>query len=272
MRSIALFVASCVLAGAASAAEPVETVTFESEGLTLTGWLAKPDAERFPGPRPALVWNHGSEKKPRAAAQLAAPFLERGFVVFWPVRHGHEPSPGEYISDVVARETTKDARGARLVEQQELANKDVMNAVAWLAARPFVDKERMVVAGCSYGGIQTLLAAEKGGFKAAIAFAPGAMSWNGSPRLVERLHAAAAARKVPLLVLQAENDYSTEPAKTLGADLAKSPLPGRAKLFPAFGDPSNHADGHGGFAIRGAAVWGPDVFPFIDAALGSGLR
>src|SRR6185295_16497151 len=103
LLAVASLLFAVVAAPPARALEP-ENVTFTSGGLTLCGWLAKPDAGRFPGPRPAVLWNHGSEARPRAQASLAAPFLERGFVVFWPVRHGHAPSPGEYISTVVERE------------------------------------------------------------------------------------------------------------------------------------------------------------------------
>jgi dienelactone hydrolase len=51
-------------------------------------------------------------------------------------------------------------------------------AVAWLKEQPSVDPRRIVVSGVSYGGIQTLLTAEKGlGIRAFVPFAPGAMSF-----------------------------------------------------------------------------------------------
>lgn len=54
------------------------------------------------------------------------------------------------------------------VEQHEKYNEDVFAAVAWLKQQPFVDRNRMGVSGVSYGGIQTLLTAQKGlGLRAA---------------------------------------------------------------------------------------------------------
>src|SRR5262245_39693155 len=66
-----------------------ERVTFKSDGLTLVGFLFKPDG---PGPFPGLIWNHGSEKNPGAIRQfdaVAAIFVRAGYVVFAPVRRGH---------------------------------------------------------------------------------------------------------------------------------------------------------------------------------------
>ena len=66
----------------------------------------------------------------------------------------------------------------RIVELQDSYNRDVAAAVDWIKKQPFVDADRIVITGCSYGGIQTLLAAEKGlGAKAFVPFAPAAMSW-----------------------------------------------------------------------------------------------
>src|SRR5437879_10139785 len=36
-------------------------VSFPSHGLTLRGWIYKPEGN---GPFPAIIWNHGSEKNP----------------------------------------------------------------------------------------------------------------------------------------------------------------------------------------------------------------
>jgi len=55
----------------------------------------------------------------------------------------------------------------------------VIAGLNYLKSRPFVDPARMVISGCSYGGIQTLLTGEHDlGVKALVPFAPGAMSWE----------------------------------------------------------------------------------------------
>ena len=58
---------------------------------------------------------------------------------------------------------------------------DQLAGLAYVKKLAYVDSNRLVVAGCSYGGIETLLAAERGaGLKAAMAM------WYpfGEPHLV----------------------------------------------------------------------------------------
>ena len=135
----------------------------------------------------------------------------------------------------------------------------------WLKAQPEVDASRIVVSGCSFGGIQTLLTAEKGlGARAFIAFAPAAQSW-GNGALDQRLENAVRDAKAPVFILQAKNDYSLQPAEVLGK-IAKA-RGGQAIIYPAFGN--GPQEGHWAFATTdaGIAVWGKDVLHFIEAAL-----
>jgi dipeptidyl aminopeptidase/acylaminoacyl peptidase len=81
---------------------------------------------------------------------------------------------------------------------QDVYNHDVADAVDWLMKRPEVDRNRVAMTGVSYGGIQILLAAEKGlGIRAFIPFAPGTMSWKNS-------------------LAQAQNDNDIGPSEVLG--------------------------------------------------------
>ena len=124
----------------------------------------------------------------------------------------------------------------------------------------------LAVVGCSYGGIQTLLTAEKGlGVRGFVSFAPAAMSW-ANLRLRERLLQSVKHAKAPLFLLQAENDYSTGPSETLGPVLRAKGGLNRSKVYPAFG--TTPAEGHGGFACwdEGIAIWGPDVLAFLSEA------
>src|SRR5262249_12778774 len=182
-----------VAAAAPQAPAPAkQRIAFKSHGLTLTGFLLRPDG---PGPFPAIVWNHGSEKNPGGGPQfdtVAGIFVPRGYVVFAPVRRGHGNSEGAYITDQIDR--ARQPGGARAAEEvqvrlheaehldEELAGLDYVNHL------PDVDTSRLAVAGCSYGGIQTLLGAEKNvGYKSAIAISPAAQSWQGNPLLRDRL-------------------------------------------------------------------------------------
>ena len=151
------------------------------------------------------------------------------------------------------------------VQAQQTANEDVVAAMNWLKTQPQVDPNRIVVSGCSFGGIQTLLTAEKGlGARAFIAFAPAAQSW-GNGALDQMLEHAVEHEKAPVFILQAKNDYSTQPAEVLGK-IAKQ-QGGQAEIYPKFG--KTPQEGHWDFATTsaGIAVWDKDVLHFIEEAL-----
>jgi dienelactone hydrolase len=242
-------------------------VTFPGNGLTLNGWLYKPAGG---GPFPAVIWNHGSERNPIAHPELGLFYTRHGYALFLPVRHGHVPSPGDYIEDVINRYAAEGHRPDQvedfIVRQHELYNADVVAAIQWLKKQSFVDTDRIVVSGCSYGGIQTLLTAEKGlGLRAAISFAPGAMSWSNR-KLQQREIQAVRNAKVPVLLLQAANDYSLGPSNVLGPIIKSKGAPNNAIIYPAFG--TSRQEGHAGFASwqEGTAIWGDAVLTFMTGA------
>ena len=64
-----------------------------------------------------------------------------------------------------------------MVKLHSVYNRDVAAAVDWLKSQPFVDRNRVVMSGVSYGGIQTLISAETiPGVRGFISFGPAAMS------------------------------------------------------------------------------------------------
>jgi dienelactone hydrolase len=120
----------------------------------------------------------------------------------------------------------------------------------------------------SYGGIQTLLTAEKGlGLRAFVPFAPAAMSFANTA-LRERLVQAARNAQAPVFLIQAQNDYSIGPNELLTPHLKERGRPHSSKVYPAFGTTSQQ--GHGAFACwsLGIIEWGEDVGKFLDEALG----
>jgi dienelactone hydrolase len=246
-------------------------VTFPAaDGAQLHGFIYLPPGA---GPFPAVLWNHGSERWPGWQPGLAAFYTANGFAFFIPHRRGQGRSSdaGPYIVDrqpsrlqIVANGS---ASGKTVIALHEEASRDVEAALAWLKARPDIDPRRIVMSGVSFGGIQTLLAAEKDlGVRAFAAFAPGAMSWRWVTGLDTRLEQAAARARAPVLVVQAQNDFDLAPTRVLGPILERAGK-GRATVFPAFG--STEREGHGAFACRpeGAAIWGPTVLEFFRGAL-----
>jgi dienelactone hydrolase len=247
--------------------QTAQNVKYPADGRELPGYLYLP---RGAGKHPAVLWNHGSEKEPRAQPELARFYTEHGFVFFAPIRHGHGTTAGPYIVDLQNEARDKlqemDAIRREQVRLHEVYNADVVAAIAWLKQQPQVDAERIIVTGVSYGGIQTLLTAEKGlGVRGFVAFAPGAMSF-ANVALQERMKEAAKKTKAPLLLLQAKNDYSTGPSEILAPILKAKEGPSHSTVYPAFG--TTNQQGHGAFATwsLGTQQWGAEVLAFIDAA------
>jgi carboxymethylenebutenolidase len=246
-----------------------EEVTFESHGSTLYGCITRPAGD---GPFPAIIYNHGSEKDPERCGPpaLVRAYADRGYLVFAFQRHGQGQSPGDYIGDLdkqiaasVQDPATRDQQTTLL---QDIYNHDVVDAVNWLMQRPEVDRSRVAMTGVSYGGIQTLLTAQKGlGIRAFIPFAPGAMSWK-NPALQQRLEEAVRNAKAPIYLAQAQNDYSLGPSQVLGQIIKAKGAPNDAKVYPAFG--STPQQGHAGFAVGGGVpIWSQDVFAFLDRVM-----
>lgn len=243
-----------------SAAQP-EEVTFLSGKLVLHGFLYRPPGS---GPFSAILYNHGSEEKPGSKPALGEFFSSKGYVFFVPHRRGQGRSPNDsYVESLRAQ----GPRGAIALHETHL--EDQLAALTYLKQLSDIDPHRIAVAGCSYGGIQTVLAVEanaeqKLGLRAAIDFAGGAMSWR-SFSLRDRMVRAVRKANIPVLFIQAENDYDLGPSRTLASELEQLGKPHKLLIFPPYGN--THAEGHGVFCSQATNVWGPAVMSFLDASM-----
>jgi dienelactone hydrolase len=245
-------------------------VTFMSGDLTLAGYLFKPPGD---GPFPAVLWNHGSEPDPGRSPQfdsVAAVFVPAGFVVFAPMRRGHSDSQGEYFRASMDKESSLHGQaeglrlGVRLLETSQVD--DQLAGLAFLKGQPFVDTTRLVVAGCSFGGIQTIFgAARHVGYRAAVPISPAALSWENSPELQTRLKDAVSKIDIPTFLIQPAQDASLEPAKVLGPILTRRNAANRVKVFPGTGPDAQQKHCFGG--AQGMHIWGPEAVAFVQAAL-----
>jgi hypothetical protein len=70
---------------------------------------------------------------------------------------------------------------------------------------------------------------------------------------------------IPVLFIQAENDYDLGPNQTLAGELEQLGKPHKMIIFPPYGN--THAEGHGVFCSTATDVWGPTVASFLDASM-----
>ena len=157
------------------------------------------------------------------------------------------------------------ARSRKLVDLMEQHLQDQVAAFAYLKGLSEVDPQRIAVAGCSFGGIQTVLMAEKGlGVRAAVDFAGAAQNWQHAPELRAHMIQAVQHSQMAIFFIQAKNDYDISPSHDLAAAMEKSGKPHNVQIFPSFGKSSQ--DAHE-FCVHGGEIWAPQVFSFLTEAL-----
>jgi dienelactone hydrolase len=254
---------------------PPETIAVPSGNLQLKGLLWKPNGS---GPFPIVLFNHGSGgadadhtaglPMTEAAEKLAPLFLKHGYAFLYLFRRGQGLSgdQGPFMQDILQCEETTKGKQARQHLQYMLATTDhlddVMAALSFLKTAPAIDAKRIAIAGHSFGGQVTLLAAERDNtLRAAVTFAAAAGSWERSPELRERLRSAAEKTTAPIMLVQAANDYSTAPSQELAGELRRLHKSYVLKIYPPVGQTSD--DGHN-FLYLGIPQWEHDVFGFLD--------
>lgn len=248
-----------------------DIVTFASGDVTLHGVVYKPAGK---GPFPAIVYNHGSAPGmlSRDAFEVLGPvFARRGWVFLGPYRRGQglSASAGPYIGDQIAaaEKTGGVAAGAatmvHVLETDHLH--DQLAGLAWLRTQDFVRSDRIAVAGNSFGGIETVLGAERGPYCAAIDSAGGAQSWAQAPELRALMTRAVRRSRTPIFFFQAANDYDLSPSTTLAAAMKAAGKAYALKIYPPYGTSAQEGHTLGYF---GASVWADDVFQFLDQHCG----
>ena len=196
---------------------------------------------------------------------MAMFFTTRGYVFFVPHRRGQGRSPGPYILDQLKTAGSAAGRSLMLVKLHEAQLDDQLAALAYLKGLPFVNQGRLAVMGFSFGGIQTMLAAERGpGYRVAINCSGAAQTWNSSPDLQRRLIAATRKAAMPVFFLQGQNDYGLVPNRVLSEQVKAGGQSAESRVHPAHGISTQ--DGHD-FWVCGVNIWGPDVMRFVEVYL-----
>jgi len=226
------------------------------------------------GPFGAVILNHGTpgsaSGRASESAELlihsAAVFARRGYVVVLPLRRGFGATGGDFAEDPGTCANPDYRKG------EQAAAEDVMAAYEYARARPYVDGNRMILAGQSAGGIVSMYAAgtrNPQGLVAVLSFAAG-RGGNpdfrpGVPCAVEPvarlLESVGKNVKAPVLLHYAENDlyFNAQTSRHWYERFAASGARAEYVLQPAFG-----RDGHYIFSeTLGVRYWLPAVEQFL---------
>lgn len=129
-----------------SATETVEMIPVTNK-INLETTIYKPDSS---GPFPLIVINHGkapihpSKHNRVRYARLANEFLKRGYAVIVPMRQAFSKSTGQYSEWCDLAKTGLSQAG------------DIRLILDYFTKLDWVDENRMIVAGQSYGGLATM--------------------------------------------------------------------------------------------------------------------
>jgi dienelactone hydrolase len=210
-----------------------------------------------PGPFPLLIINHGKEPgPPRDQARdrffyMARAFIKRGYAVMVPMRQGFAGSTGRYQD-----------HGCNMAANGYAQAKDIRDAIEYAREQEWVDEDRIVVVGQSYGGLASVALGteELPGVRGVVNFAGGLRDddprcdWRA--KLVEAFDEYGILNRTPTLWMYGANDSLFDPALAQRMFGAFQEGGGQGQLIrlPAF-----KRDAHGLLASRDGEQqwWGP---------------
>jgi dienelactone hydrolase len=248
-----------------------EEVRIPAGAYSLAATIIRPQASGRYG---AVVLNHGTpgsaSGRARESADLmigaASVFARRGYVVVMPLRRGFGATGGEFAEDPGSCANPDYRKG------EQAASDDVMAAYEYTRALPYVDGNRMILAGQSAGGIVSMYTAgarNPQGLVAVLSFAAGR---GGNPDfrpgvpcaiepVAKLLESVGRNVKAPVLLHYAENDlfFNAQTSRLWYERFTAAGARADYVLQPAFG-----RDGHYIFSeMLGVRVWLPAVEQFL---------
>lgn len=234
-------------------------VTVNGQKLQFETTVYKPPGT---GPFPLLLMNHGKERGNPSAQKrdrflaMGREFFQRGYAVAVPMRKGFSKSEGIY-SDF----------GCNMQDNGLLQADDVEAALRSLTQMPWVDRDRIIVAGQSYGGLATMAFGTRQfpGVRGLLNFAGGlridgnACDWKSA--LVSAFTSYGSRTSLPSLWFYGENDsYFDHPlAQRLQTAYQAAGGPSQLIAYGRF-----KSDAHGLVSSRdGVAIWWPETERFL---------
>jgi len=222
-----------------------------SHTVELRGWLYFKEGV-LNRDRPVVVFNHGHEKTRSEPCAIAKFFVNRGFVVFAPLRRGHEGQSGssirstgvhtdDYVSACLLSGTCscsrcdghaacpENALEVDYIRQQYLdvwyqllyiKGQDAIAADLSAASGRLADPTRIAIVGHSFGGSLVVFAnariPEGIGQSVVVDISGAELSWGpGRPFWESELSCAMSGQRRPIYFLQPRNGRTLEPTRTL---------------------------------------------------------
>lgn len=214
------------------------------------------------GPFPLVIMNHGKERGSPAEQKrdrflsMSREFVKRGYAVVVPMRQGFSKSGGKYV------EINCDMTSNGNIQADSL-----QGTLEYFSNQSWVDKDRIIVAGQSYGGLATMAFGARNfpGVKGLINFAGGLKYHGGSCPWEASLETAfadfGAKSQLPSLWFYGENDSHFAHPLANRLHQAYTANGGLAKLV-AFG--AFKRDAHGLVGSRdGVSIWWPETEAFL---------
>lgn len=215
-----------------------------------------------PGPFPLIIINHGKDAgAPSQQARdrfiyMATAFVKRGYAVMVPMRRGFAGSTGRYVE-----------YGCNMTANGLGQASDVRDSLDFARKLSWVDSDRIVVAGQSYGGLATLAMGTQHipGVRGLINFAGGLRDntnrcdWKSE--LVRAMRTYGGGSPLPSLWMYGENDSLFSPELVTRMHDAYVRAGGNARLveYGAF-----RRDAHGLIGSReGEKVWWGETEQFL---------
>jgi dienelactone hydrolase len=235
-------------------------VTVNNEQLQFETTIYKPPGD---GPFPLLLMNHGKERgKPAAQTRdrflaMGKEFVRRGYAVAVPMRKGFSKSGGIY-SDY----------GCNMHDNGMMQADDIEAALRALTNLSWIDRDRVIVAGQSYGGLATMAFGTRQfpGVRGLLNFAGGLRidgdycDWKAA--LVTAFTSYGSRTSLPSLWFYGENDSYFDPSLAQRLQTAYQSAGGSSQLI-AYG--RFKSDAHGLISSRdGIPVWWPETERFLQ--------
>lgn len=232
----------------------------QARSASLQTTVFRPDGD---GPFPLVIINHGKDSgDPRSQGRdrflfMATAFVKRGYAVMVPMRQGFASSTGTYANF-----------GCNMTANGMAHASDVMDTIAFARTQAWIDADRIVIAGQSYGGLATIALGTRSikGVRGLLNFAGGlrddgnGCDWRGE--LVRAFGIYGEHNKIPSLWMYGINDSLFGPDLVARMHSAFTGSGGRARLheFGIF-----KRDSHGMVASRdGEKIWWKEAETFLQ--------